>query len=154
MSDRSRFDGMWGREIKAQAEREKATTDHPAPEAQLEPCPFCGSSNLHLSDGYDEDSNWVVVCRVCRCSGTFCAIRATAIARWNTRSRAPVAAPVNDAQWLVTGGNGFYSIIVQGSGEVITSIAASDSVFEALSAIVTKHNAAPATPSAARENET
>lgn len=73
------------------------TTPHPAPEAQLEPCPFCGSSNLHLSDGYDEDANWVVVCRVCRCSGTFCAIRGAAIARWNTRSRAPVATPPDHA---------------------------------------------------------
>ena len=60
------------------------------PQSELEPCPFCGSADLDLSNGYDEDANWVVICRECKASGTFCAEKARAISRWNSRAVASV----------------------------------------------------------------
>jgi Lar family restriction alleviation protein len=66
------------------------------PEAQpqgveLLPCPFCRSRDVTLSNGYDEDGNWVVLCGQCKSSGTFCVEKAKAIERWNTRADLPRA---------------------------------------------------------------
>lgn len=64
------------------------TPNTPDSNEALLPCPFCGSSDLGLSNGYDEDANWVVVCHGCKSSGTFCVEKPRAIMRWNTRCAA------------------------------------------------------------------
>lgn len=56
------------------------------PEQELKPCPFCGSDNLDLSNGYDEDANWVIICKDCKAGGTFCAEKIKAVSKWNTRT--------------------------------------------------------------------
>jgi Lar family restriction alleviation protein len=53
---------------------------------ELEACPFCGNSDLDLSNSYDEDANWVVICQSCKSSGTFCVEKSSAIAKWNARA--------------------------------------------------------------------
>lgn len=65
----------------------------------LHPCPFCGSGDVTLSNGYDEDGNWVVLCGECKSSGTFCVEKAKAVNAWNTRADLPRAiVDTNDAE--------------------------------------------------------
>lgn len=57
----------------------------------LHPCPICGSEDVTVSNEYDEDGNWVVLCGQCKSSGTFCAEQSKAIEAWNTRADLPRA---------------------------------------------------------------
>lgn len=57
----------------------------------LRPCPFCGSGDVTLSNGYDEDGNWVVLCGKCKSSGGFCTEKVKAIERWQSRAGLPRA---------------------------------------------------------------
>jgi Lar family restriction alleviation protein len=63
---------------------------------ELKPCPFCGSENVTVSNGYDEDGNWVALCGECKSSGTFCVEKAKAIDAWNTRATQPATTPSSD----------------------------------------------------------
>lgn len=54
--------------------------------SELLPCPFCGRSSFDVTDQYDEDGRWMVLCLGCRVGTGFCRERDKAISKWNTRA--------------------------------------------------------------------
>lgn len=57
---------------------------------QLKPCPFCGGSDLLLSDQLSEDREWNVFCHDCGGGSGWKQERKNAIVAWNTRIIPPV----------------------------------------------------------------
>lgn len=54
-----------------------------------EPCPFCGSADIHnwSSDDHDPgNQSWSVMCYNCECEGPHCTDEKEAIDRWNRRA--------------------------------------------------------------------
>lgn len=77
-------------------------TPTPTPETVLEPCPFCGSGDVQLSDWLDTakmDGTPIrliyVECVSCESNGPHVLSPPRAIARWNTRT-VPSAPEAND----------------------------------------------------------
>lgn len=67
-----------------------------SPELTLEPCPFCGASDVGVGASQEMDDNdeylpnrrWSVLCRKCGAScSLYCESEGAAITAWNTRHR-------------------------------------------------------------------
>lgn len=59
------------------------------PVVGCEPCPFCGSSNIHnwSSDDHDPGSpSWSCMCFSCECEGPHCDDERESVERWNRRA--------------------------------------------------------------------
>jgi Lar family restriction alleviation protein len=52
---------------------------------ELKKCPFCGSKNVEIIDGYADTGCWVE-CQVCHAYGGNAELHETAIENWNRRS--------------------------------------------------------------------
>lgn len=75
---------------------EKVLSKSPAPNSQeLKPCPFCGSSDVHI--GQDRGTSWWYVhCSDCQMEGIYDIGESGAIEQWNTRPlEAALQAEVN-----------------------------------------------------------
>lgn len=60
---------------------------------ELKPCPFCGSTELKMREGYLQDRSiaYSVVCMNCASMGAWCAeSKENAIASWNRRPPIPL----------------------------------------------------------------
>jgi hypothetical protein len=64
-------------------------------EAELRPCPFCGSQSPIATDQYCEDGNWTVYCGMCKSTCGFYFNKQRAIDSWNTRTAPSAPVPTD-----------------------------------------------------------